>query len=234
MCIIFLAACSDPKNTPLPDDSAQWTSPDSRILKEAKKLPEADRDIFVHYVARYLMAEEVGKVFNPQVTPPKAKTIGEAIDLQRKYEAEQKAEADKAAALKAEEQAKLAAFESATSKTLTVAVVDFSIEPKNLNAGRFSDSANIKVAFKNTGGKDIKGVSGELVLVDMFGKSIKTVGLDYTDGVKIGQTAIWDGVLELNRFSTEDEKLHELENGKYTSKFTPKVIVFSDGSMLKL
>ncbi|HRO67314.1 MAG TPA: hypothetical protein PL182_07110 [Pseudobdellovibrionaceae bacterium] len=68
----------------------------------------------------------------------------------------------------------------------------------------------------------------------MFDKEIGSIGFNFTNGIKSGATAKWDGSRHYNQFLPEHRALANLEEDKYTTRFQPEMIVFKDGTKLKL
>lgn len=228
--VVALSACSDPKATQLPASISGWGD-NAEFKKQAAKLSDEDKALLARYAIRAGLAEAMGaKPSDASVMP---KTIGEAIEAEKKVEAAEKAEGEKQEALKKEQAAKDKAFADTVASTLTVAITEYAVLPKDAMKGRYNDVAAASIAYKNTSQKDIKGVSGSIEIVDMFGKVLKDVKVDYTDGIKAGDTAVYKGEMQLNEFMEADKALYSLTIDKFTTKFKPSAIVFADGTTLK-
>lgn len=91
---------------------------------------------------------------------------------------------------------------------------------------------NLNASFKNESGKDIASFKYLLTMQNDDKKILKTVGGEYTDGLKNGQEAKISGNIELNPFIDNDKAIG---NGEYNAKeSTIKVmeITYADGTKL--
>lgn len=225
----FALACSNPLNQPMPTDIK--TAGDDKAFKAAvEKLPQDQRELLAGYVMRAAMAE----AFSGGVAKGNAKTVGDAIEEQRKFiaenaakEAEQKALAEKVTA--AREKAT-----KAMDAVLTVALTSKTVRPKDIHAGRFHDSVEITVAFKNNFPKDISGVKGRLIFTDIFGDKIKDVGLKVDDPIAAGATYVWPGTMDLNQFEASDTKFANTPQDKLKATWQPITYLFADGTSVTM
>lgn len=115
-----LGGCTKPTDAVIPSDMATW---DKELAPELKKLADADRE----KVAAYLMRAKMGEVFGGKGVPP-GTTVGQALEAQKKWEAEQAAKRAEEEALKKKlEQERSAAIQQLNQAvTVTRNVADFS------------------------------------------------------------------------------------------------------------
>lgn len=226
---LTLAACGDPRETPLPANLAE---PGEAVTKAAAKLSEEERKLLTAYVARRVMGEGLSKVFGKDLGEARATTIGEAISQQRAWAERVVKQEAEAAALKAKLQAEQDALRQQVAGAVTVTVVELKVVPKDIHASRFSDSQMIRLGFENKSGKDIAGIKGSVRFIDMFDAEIDTVGFSYDGGIAAGATATWTGVRDINQFERSHKALAQIEPGKYKTTFDPEMIVFKDGTRL--
>ena len=179
------------------------------------------------------MRAKMGEAFGGKGIPP-GTTIGQAIEAQKKLVAEQKQKEAEAAALKAKLQKEIAEARRVIDEAVVVTVIKLWRSRKDFDAGRFSDAQAIKLGFQNKTTKGIAGVSGKMVFTDMFDKKISDVHFSFDDGIKAGGTATWTGSRRINQFDSEDRALANIAEGKYTAKFEPEMIVFVDGTKLRV
>lgn len=221
-----LVACSNPHDAPVPSDMSKW---DTELKPAIQKLPEEEKELLAGYLMRMKMSEAFGG------GPPKVGlTVGTAISEQKKWVEEQKAKEAEAKALKEKIEAERAALKKTVDGTLTVAVVELKLQKANYQAGTYSDSQVIRLALQNKGTKDIKGVKGDIKFIDIFDKTVGTIGFGYDDGIPAGKTKTWVGSRDYNQFLPEHKAIANLEEGKYTTRFEPEIIIFTDGSKLKV
>lgn len=225
---VMLSGCSDPRNTPLPDDVTKMES----IKPQLEKLPEEERKLLLGYVVRRSM-QGIFPGIAKEVPALSAGTIGQAIDAQRKYVADQ--EVRQAAEKLALEQAKVKreAAVKAMRELVSVSLVSKRIEVERGYSGIEMDrNLNIAFMFKNNSGKDIAGVKGMIEARDLFGDEISAFLISNDQTIKVGESIVWKGSrsVKFPRGDNKDEKLAELGDDKYTLVWLPRAIVFADGT----
>lgn len=220
---LLLAACSSVASEPLPT-----SADDPRLAEIGKKLDDEQKRLLLGY----LMRREFAKAFGGAGMPDGAKTIGEAIEAQRRWaenlnESEQKAEA-----LKAETQQKRKAVADQIARTVTVAFVDAEFVPSSFESGRYDDYEKLLFAVHNSGTKPIKALKGEAVFIDTFGDEFVRVPMQFEETVQPGEKKSIELGKEINKFMDEDKKVMALDSSK-KFRFEPEQIVFADGSTIK-
>ncbi|PWW45697.1 hypothetical protein DFR36_106187 [Melaminivora alkalimesophila] len=222
--ILMLSGCSKPTDAVIPSDVDSW---DEKLAPEIKKLSDADRE----KVAAYLMRVKMGEVFGGGGIPT-GMTIGQAIEAQSKWENEQAAKRAEEEALKKKlEQERAAALEQ-LNKAVTVTLLAKRELPKNYNIGRYSEYQEFRIGAQNNTERPIVGVSGEIKFIDVFDKEIGAVNFRISESIEPGKTVVWTGGRDYNQFIDSHRAVWNLEDGKYTTKFVPEMIVFSDGEKL--
>lgn len=224
--ITLLAACSKPQNTVLPTDVSKWGD---EVKASIQKLSEEDQTLFFGYATRNAM----DAAFGGKGIPP-GTTIGAAIADQKQWiAARDKANAEQQA-LKEKMLAEQEAFRKQVAGAVTVTVIEKKLLPINYEARRFSEEQFFKLGFENKSGKDIAGIQGEVTFIDIFDKEVGSFTFSYDHGIKAGEIATWEGARQYNQFLPEHQALANLESGKYTTKFKPEMIVFSDGTKMRV
>lgn len=222
--ILMLSACSKPTDTVIPSDMNSW---DEKLAPEIKKLSDSDKE----KVASYLMRAKMGEVFGGGGIPP-GTTIGQAIDAQSKWENEQAAKrAEEDALRKKLEQERAAAIEQ-LNKAVTVTLLAKRELPKNYNIGRYSEYQEFRIGAQNNTEKPIAGVSGEIKFIDVFDKEVGSVSFGISENIDPGKTVVWTGGRDYNQFLDMHRAVWNLEDGKYTTRFVPEMVVFKDGEKL--
>ena len=163
---------------------------------------------------------------------PFGTTIGQAIEEEKKFEAERKRKEDEEAALKKKLQEERAAAAEKISKAVTVTLIEKGRQFKNYDPGRFDDRQIFRIGVKNTSDKALEGVSGRLVFVDIFDKEVGSVGFKISETIKPGQDYVWVGSRRYNEFDDEQRAVWNLENDKFKTRFEPGTVVFTDGTKL--
>jgi len=159
--IVFLcSSCTNIKSKKVTDENKD------KIMSEistSKDLTDNDRQL----LAGYMMRLNLSTVFQggkPSI--PTGKTVGEMIEDQRKWVAEE-AEKEKAEKEKEEKLAgEIAAKEAALRDLVTVTLYNL----KESNNG-FMNGFEARIAFK-AGSKDIRAFEGNLALSDVLGNSL--------------------------------------------------------------
>lgn len=98
--------------------------------------------------------------------------------------------------------------------------------------GRYRDAQQIRVGVQNNSDKPIIGVAGELKFIDVFDKEIGSVRFRISETIEPGKTVTWTGERDYNRFIDEHRAVWNLEEGKYSTRFVPEMVVFKDGTKL--
>lgn len=220
---VALVACNSVKREPLPA-----TGDAGRLGEIGKKLGDDDRKLLVGY----LMRREMAKAFGGKLLPDEAKTVGEAIEAQRRWASDLTESQRKAEALKAEVEEKRRVVGEQISRTLTVAFVDAQYHPSSFETGQYQDAEAIDFALQNTGAKPIRAVKGEAVFTDTFGDPYLRLNLKAEDALAPGEKKTVSYVWDVNEFSDDGKKLRALDRDK-KFRFEPSQIVFADGTTVR-
>jgi hypothetical protein len=232
---LILAACNSAKNTPLPQDLDKMES----IKPAMEKLTPEERELAGGYIMRHTLGAAMSKALGGTATPgiPEGMTIGKAIDDQRQFLAQQKAEEQKQADLKAALQAKREATLKPMREAVTVTLVSKEIEPEYGMSGMLMDE-NLSVTFgyKNNTAKDISGVKGMVSVRDLFGDELSGFAISNDTTIPAGQSVTWTGSRSVKYAigDNKDRKLAELDDSKYKVIWEPEIIVFTDGTKLEV
>ena len=178
-----------------------------------------------------MMRAKMGEVFGGKGVPP-GTTIGQALDGQKKFEAEQAAKRAEEDALKKKlDQERTAATEQ-LNKAVTVTLLAKQELPKNYDAGRYSEYQQFRIGVQNNSDRAVMGVSGEIKFIDVFDKEVGGVNFRISENIEQGKSATWTGGRDYNQFLEAHRAVWSLENGKYTTRFLPEMVVFKDGTKL--
>jgi len=222
--LALITGCSQPTSTVIPSDIATW---DKELAPSLQKLPESDRNL----VASYLMRSKVGEAFGGKGVPP-GTTVGQAIEAEKKFDAEQLMKQAQEAALKAKLQKERTDAIDAIGKSVTVTLIAKSQIPKDFSAGRYSDEQGLRVGIQNNSAKPMVGVAGSLKFIDVFDKEVGSVNFRISESIAPGGTYTWNGSRNYNQFMASQVAVWNLEEGKYTTHFVPEAVVFADGTKL--
>lgn len=224
--ILSLAACSGAKSKAIPADPAKW----EELAEDAKSLPDDERRMLGAYLVRMGMGAALN---NSKVAVPPGTTIGDAIEAQTKFEADQKQAEAEAVAVKAKADAERAQRAAQLSKAATVVMTDMSVLPKNYDVGRYSERLDFTYAVMNKTDKAISGIKGVTVFTDQFGTEITKMNLSMDEDVPAKATRTIAGYgKDINQFDDDDRKLSNTPFSKMKVTFVTEMIVFADGTKL--
>lgn len=217
-----LTGCSKATDAVVPTDPKEWNG---EFAQKIKTLSETDKGLLAAYLVRTQLGEVLGKQGMPVGT-----TVGQAIDAQRQWIAEQDAKKAAKQQLKAELEAKQAATAAKLSKTVVLTFMGQRYVPRNFDAGQINNRFSIQIGVKNLGTRAIKGIKLQLVFKDTFGEVISDRGVDIEHTIPAGGEYVWKGGRTINEYIDEDRKLMHLENGQFSTEMQPTMVVYADGS----
>lgn len=221
LCTAF-TGCSKPTDAVVPTDPKEWNG---EFAQKIKNLSEADKSLLSAYLVRTQLGQVLGKQGMPVGT-----TVGQAIDAQRQWVAEQDAKKAAKQQLKAALEAKQAATVAELSKTVVLTFMGQRYIPRNFDAGQIDNRFSVRIGVKNLGTKAIKGIKLQLVFKDTFGEVISNRGVDIEHTIPPGAEYAWKGGRRINEYIDEDRKLMHLENGQFSTEMQPTMVVYADGS----
>ena len=223
---LCVSGCSRSKDVVIPTDPSKW----SQLADQTKDLSANDKQLLGAYLAR----NTLGNIFTHSGGIPPGTKVGEAIDQQRDFAAKQQLADAQADALKARAAAERQAAIDKLNHLVTFAVVSKTLEPKNYQAGQFSDRIAFVFAVKNNTTKNISGVKGTLEFRDMFGTTIEDVSVSLDRPVPANSEKTIDGFgKDLNQFESSDQQLAITDLSKMKVAFLPEMVVFADGTSEK-
>jgi len=224
--VLFAVSCTSPHDVVLPRDFEQLDK-DEKLKTALTKLSDEEKALF----AGYMLRAGLGQAFGGEGILP-GTTLGDALERQRAWMAAKAKEEAEAAALAERVRKEREVKAREMNQALTVAVTELRLRPENFDRGIYSDYFAITVAIDNKTEKNLAGAKGTIVVSDMFGETIKRIGLAYDDGVKAGRTAVWRGSMDHNQFMAKDKKLAatKFENMRFT--WEPETYLFEDGSVM--
>lgn len=120
--------------------------------------------------------------------------------------------------------------EGSIFKEISVEVTD-----KINHKGDFSNFAEIVVTIKNDSQKEIRGLEGEIEILDMFNKQIMDSKWEYTEKpIKPGTSYVQKGKgMEVNEFISEQVKIYKTEYKDLIFKININHVLFTDGTSYK-
>lgn len=241
--VLTLSACSEPTDIVLGEKPIETVSANGEKLR---KLAPEERDLLM----RFLVAREVTNVL-PGLSKDIAstsgtltgKTVGEALQLARQWDAEMlarkaaEAEAQRqAAALKERALAERRAAQDRINSLVTLALVKKQVLDEDLMAGRYTDLLKLTFAIENKSDKAIKLLKGRAYFSDLSGDPIGELDLQFDEGLPPNKLTTTSGgiVWRIDAFmSGYVERIAGTNGDNLQMKFEPESVVFSDGTVVK-
>lgn len=218
--VIALVGCSNPKDTLVPTDISKW----EQLKPIVEKLSEDDKKLFLGYTIRMKFSEVLGGKGLEE-----GLTIGKAIEKQKIWVVEQEKKEMETKLLKQRILSEQIALKKQVDDLLIVTVLKTKLEKDS-----YFENQVFEIGFQNKSLKDIRGIKGVVKFIDIFDKEVGAVSFGYDDGLKAGATGAWRGVRQYNQFIESHRAVANLEEGKYTTRFEPEMIIFSDGTKLEI
>ena len=88
--------------------------------------------------------------------------------------------------------------------------------------------------MKNAGKKDIRAFAGTVKFLDLFGDTVMSVRLKYTDGIEAGATVKWNGGIDYNQFLDRHRKLRAAKVQDLSVALALTQVIYTDGTVEKL
>lgn len=234
--VVVLCACSDPMETALPESAAQLEN----IQSTFKKLPAEEQRLLTAYIFRRELSKGFRQGFGVAADAKtkqlfSAKTIGEALKLQRDFEikqeralAELKQQEAEAKAKKEKEEAEKAMLLKKMHAAVSVSLLGLEAVPPKERIRLFDSDIAMKLLITNNSGKEIIGIAGRVVFYDMFEEVASYQSFTVKEAIAAGKSITWSKEL----FGMGAASVANLKDGEYTTVFEPDGIAFSDGTKL--
>lgn len=222
---VLVAGCSKPTDTVIPSDMSKW---DTELAPAVKKLSEDDRKLLTTFVMRAKM----GQAFGKGEGVPFGMTVGEAITVQKQWAEDQRLKAEEEKALKEKLAKQEIESQKLINEAVTVALLSKSQLPSDYRSGRYQNEQVFVVGIENKSAKKVVGVSGEIDFIDVFDKKVASTNFAASESIAPGATIKWTGSRRYNEFDADQRAMWNLEEGKYTVKFSPWEVIFEGGEKL--
>lgn len=227
LALLTLTAC---QNSIKDEPFTAATLQDPRFKEE---LTEKEQEL----VGQYVMGMAMAKAFTGELTADSKPdevldgklTIRHIIEQQIEEArrdsvaaAEEKRKAEEALARREAELARLRGM-------ITVTPVR-----KTFEEYRYQEYNVITVTIANRSEKAVRGFKGRLAVDDMFGDNVANLEIKQDKAIPAGESVVRELAYDYNQFSDTDSNLRytELEKLKFT--WEPEIIIFEDGSELRL
>lgn len=235
--MIMLGGCDDIKTAVLGKDPKQivFGLDPKKDLEDQKdilaKLSEEDRALLF----KALMYNEMGKAFGNE-NQFTGLTAAEVIEMMKKKESRETAEAIAAEKLRQEAKKEREAIAEKIAKSVTVAVVNKTVYPKDIHAGRFDEQLQLEFAVQNMASKTIVQIKGTIIFADLVGDKIGGLSVNFDEIIKPGESLNTDTglVWRVSRIGYDaEEKIADKELNQMKTRFQAEAIAFEDGEVIK-
>ena len=194
--ILLLAACSGPKDTPVPKDLSAMES----VKPSIEKLSAEEKELFAGYVMRHTLGAKLGGLFGGKEGPgiPDGMTIGKAIQEQRQFKAERAVEEAREAALKEKLRSEREAAMKTMRDAVTVTLVSKSLRDERGSSGiQLDEHLQVTFGYKNNSSKDIAGVKGYISVRVLFDDEISGFAVSIDETIRAGESKTWTGSMSV-------------------------------------
>lgn len=162
------------------------------------------------------------------------KTVGQLIGDQLAYDADQKAQAAKAAALAEQIRERHEAQVRALKNALTIAMVGKGFQPADWSNFEYDSFITMEFALHNNSQKTIRAVKGTTIFRNSLGDQIYSTHLEYEQPIQPGHTDLYDGTLKYNEYDSSLSSLKDADSKNVHLDWQPQLIIFTDGSRLEV
>lgn len=221
--LVLVSACTKPLDTIIPPES-KW---DSDLKPIIVKLSEEDKK----YLGAYLVRAKAKELFSGQHIS-QTMTIQQAINDQKSFIAEQERIQAEQQALKEKTQREIAERQRQFDEAITVSVIGKKMLQSDFMQKIYHDQQLIKLAIQNKSDKTISGIQGYIHFINLFGDDVGIYGIEFTTPIESQKTANFVVGRDYNQFLKDHVAINNLEEGKYTTRFSGLNIIYADGSKL--
>lgn len=225
--LLALAACSGPRDTPLPKDISKMDT----IKPALEKLSPEEKELVAGYIMRHTVGAAFGAAFGVKTDPiPDGMTIGKAIDEQRGLVEKQKAE--EAAKKLEEEKADAArkALADQMAQVLSVRLADIQLHKASYRDFDVENYIKLTIDFENKGSKAITGLKGIATFKDKFGDTVSELPIKVEQEIPAGKNVTIKLSKRFNQFDAEDRKLANQDAATTNFSVSPEIVLFGDGT----
>ena len=225
--LLALAACSGPRDTPLPKDISKMDT----IKPAMEKLSPEDKELVAGYIMRHTVGAAFGAAFGVKADPiPDGMTIGKAIDEQRGLVEKQKAEEAAKKLEKEKADAARKALADQMAQILTARLADIQLHKASYRDFDVENYIKLTIEFENKGSKPITGLKGIATFKDKFGDTVSELPIKVEQEIPAGKTVTIKLSKRFNQFDAEDRRLSNQDAATTNFSVSPEVVLFGDGT----
>jgi hypothetical protein len=201
------------------------------IKPALEKLTPEEKELVAGYVARHTIGAAFGAAFGVKADPiPDGMTIGKAIEEQRRFVEQRKAEEAVKKAAKEKAEAERKALADQMAQVLSVRLVALDLHKATFRDLDVENYIRLAIEFNNKGSKGIAGLKGMATFKDKFGDTVSELPIKVEQQIPAGKTVTVKLQKRYNQFSEEDRRLANLNAASTNFTVAPEVVLFSDGT----
>lgn len=114
---------------------------------------------------------------------------------------------------------------------LTISLITKGFHSSDYRAGDYQDSITFSLKFNNQTGKDIRAFDGVVTFTDLLENQVFSAKLAINEPVSRASSLTWSGQIDYNQFKQEHRKLRNEDDSNLKVQFSPRKILFSDGTV---
>jgi len=204
------------------------TKMESELGPQLDKLTPEEREL----AGKYVLRSKMGGLFGDKA-PDTHVTLGQAIEAQRKFEADEKGKEQASTDRQAKIEANLKAHETPLTQILTALCSVKTFDEAGAGSPDSKISLTLMVSNKDKSERKIKSMKGKLIFFDEKGEEMKPwpVETDNEDALNnLGGFVTVESKYDPS--SPADKYLKDIEVYELKFRFSPEEIVFEDGTKM--
>ena len=219
--LIAIVACSNVKNTSVTMESLDQLAV---TVHRSTQLSDPEKQAFDEVKSRADNGEY-------DVT---GKTIIQLIADQQAYDADKKAQEEKAAKLASDLRARHEERVRELREAVTIVLIDKGFRSANTEAFEYDSFITFDLVLKNNTKKSVRAVKGTLAFDTPLGDEIYTSNYEDDDSIPATHATEWQGTIKYNQFNDSQVRLRNTDLHNIKLDWQPKLILFTDGSRLEV
>ena len=116
-------------------------------------------------------------------------------------------------------------------ETIEVRLISKGFQAANVRAHEYRDLIVLELFIANQLANDIRAFDGVLRFTDLLDNEIISIKLTINDPLKAKASMEWKGSIDYNQFVDGDRKLRSEQSANIKVSFSPRKILFADGSI---
>lgn len=115
-------------------------------------------------------------------------------------------------------------------ETIGVTLVSKGFRAANIRQGEYQDLIVLELFIANQLADDVRAFDGVLQFTDLLDNEIMSIKLTINEPLKAKASMKWKGSVDYNQFRDGDRKLRNEQTANIKIRFSPRKVLFADGS----